>query len=88
MAGCFGNSMYDRYEEDRLMGYLAQEAVFDSFCEKVGELLPDTQEMTDFFESDKATKILQECFNDSEIELQGCANKIIDSYTEHINNIN
>ena len=39
MAGCFGNSPFDRYMENELFRHLDEEAEFDNWCEELLELV-------------------------------------------------
>ncbi len=63
MAGCFGNSPFDRNMEQQLYAYLDAGADWDSFCEKISELIP-TEEwdngIEDWFDSKECDKILND----------------------------
>jgi len=68
MAGCFGNSDFDRNEERKLMNHLNEESNFDSYlnsiledCSKIEPVLSDTGDFEIFWDrSDECDTILQE----------------------------
>lgn len=53
MAGCFGDSMFDRSMENELFRHLDSEAEFDRFCEEVRDCIDiQTDEFQYWFDSD------------------------------------
>lgn len=83
MAGCFGNSPYDRHLESQLNDHLRREGDWDSYCEAVADKIP--QEIWDggcgdwFETSADCTKLLTELQYEHE-DLQVIADKLIEAY--------
>lgn len=86
MAGCFGNSPYDRSMEYQLYQHLDGEAKFEEYCQKVSECFDLTvwnTGMESFFENDrKVNDYLSLCFNEGK-DFQYCANGIMELYKMH-----
>lgn len=85
MAGCFGNSMYDREMERQLMQHLNEEA-YEEYRDNVVVELDETMWNTGlekFFNSDDAVQqFIDHCFNEGHCE-QYCANGIVELYKMH-----
>jgi len=82
MAGCFGNSPYDRYLEGQLNDHLRREGEWDSYCELVADEVPVEiwdNGFSEWFEtSDDCTKLLTDL--QSEQDLKVIADKLIEVY--------
>ena len=64
MAGCFGNSMFDRSMENELMRHLDAEGDYDEYCDRVVNQIPTEiwdSGFGDWFENNKqADKLLSD----------------------------
>ena len=86
MAGCFGNSMFDRDMERQLFNHLDNEAQWDNFCEKVSncfhpKMWDDGLDI--YFDGKDAQKILSEGFKD-DLSIEAIAESIAESYTDYL----
>ena len=87
MAGCFGNSDYDRNEEFRLNQYLSKESDWDNYIESVIEVcygidpvLSDSSDFSIYCESEEFSEILNKNYNMlSDVEV---ANLILDGFIQ------
>ena len=89
MAGCFGNSMFDRDMERQLFNHLDNEAHWDSYLETVSQLIdPDLWDsgLDNYFDGNEAQKILSDNFRNNDLSDMGIAELIEKSYTEHLIN--
>ncbi len=84
MAGCFGNSDFDRHQERQLMQHLQSEADYDLYCENVLDKLPkNIQDDEDFTLSDEVEKVLADSylpFDATGSEYKEIADKIVAIY--------
>jgi hypothetical protein len=88
MAGCFGNSDWDRHLERELYNHLNSEAAWDNFCEKVSECFHPAiwdDGMESYFEGKKAQEILSEGFN-NELPYEEVAENIFEHYQSQLKN--
>lgn len=86
MAGCFGNSPYDRSMEMQLNAYLDKEAEWDNLCEKVIDCFPTDlwdSGLDNWFDTDACLKILDEGANQG-LDVESIAENIAKQYTEHL----
>ena len=88
MAGCFGNSMFDRDMERQLNNHLDNEAMWDNFCNKVIDCIPPKMwedGLDIYFDSKEAQSILSKGFKD-DLAIEAIAENIAESYTDHLIN--
>ena len=85
MAGCFGNSPYDRHLEGQLNAHLNEEAQWQNYCDAVAEKIPKdiwTDELEDWFGySDESVNLLTE-LQYKQDDLQAIADKLIEAYNK------
>lgn len=91
MAGCFGNSEYDRHMENQLNRYLDEEAAYNNFaedvfeeCVKIDGILADSSDFDIFFNSKEISDIMSSSYygNDDADRNKSLAKTIMDKFIE------